>query len=335
VKETGGKPVIIKRIKKISGGGAHGGSWKVAYADFVTAMMAFFLLMWLINMVSPEKKAQLSYYFKYYSIFDKGGWSLIAEGKGVMPDSGGTDQQLSKIPQLDTDKRPPMKGEGAGDAQKQVKRGDIERQKLKKELKEEIEKKLGRFKDQISVSIQKKNVRIEIMDAEGKPIFPLGSAELNENGRSILGVISEKLKTLGNKISIEGHTDALSFAPTKKMTNWELSTDRANAARRALEGEGIYPERLAMVVGHAATRPVIKEDPNDARNRRICLVILGSDNATAEEASEPAETTVPTTIPEGVPDSFPEDINKHIIAPLPIPPVNIFEISPDNQTKTR
>jgi len=312
VKEAG-KPVIIKKVKKVTGGGAHGGSWKVAYADFVTAMMAFFLLMWLINMVSPEKKAKLSYYFKYYSIFDKGGWSLIAEGKGVLPDTQGTDEQLAKIPQLDTDKRPPTPGEAEADEQKQIKRGDVERQKLKQELKQEIEKKLSEFKNQISVSIHNKDVRIEIMDAEGKPIFPLGSAELNPNGKNILAVLSEKLKTVGNKISIEGHTDAVSFAPGKKMTNWELSTERGNAARRFLEAAGIYPERIAMVVGYAATKPLIKDNPTHPQNRRICIVILGADNATATAEDIPAETT--TTIPEGVPDLFPEKIEPHLNQP--------------------
>jgi len=312
VKESG-KPVIIKKVKKVTGGGAHGGSWKVAYADFVTAMMAFFLLMWLINMTSPEKKAKLSYYFKYYSIFDKGGWSLIAEGKGVLKDAEGTDEQMAKIPQLDTDKRPVTPGEGAGDAQKQVRVGDVERQKRKRELKEEIDRKLGAFKDQVSVSIHKKDVRIEIMDVEGRPIFPLGSAELNPNGRNILGVISEKLKTLGNRIAIEGHTDAVSFAPGKRMTNWELSTERGNTARRFLEAAGILPERIAMVVGYAATRPLIKENPDDPRNRRICIVILGADNATAEAEEVGPETT--TTIPEGVPDVFPEKIDQHIGIP--------------------
>ncbi|MCX8043726.1 MAG: OmpA family protein [Desulfobacterota bacterium] len=324
-----GKPVIIKKVKKVTGGGAHGGSWKVAYADFVTAMMAFFLLMWLINMVSPEKKAKLSYYFKYYSIFDKGGWSLIAEGKGVLPDAAGTDEQLSKIPQLDTDKRPPTPGEGKVDNQTQVKRGDIERQKLKRDLNETIQKKLSAYKDQISVSIHKQDVRIEIMDAEGKPIFPLGSAELNPNGKNILGVLCEKLKTLGNKIAIEGHTDAVSFAPGKKMTNWELSTERGNAARRFLEAAGVYPERIGMVVGYAATRPLIKENPNDPRNRRICIVILGSDNATPEVEDIPPEST--TTIPETVPDIFPEKIDQHINKPVaPVAPIPAQEA--DNQS---
>lgn len=324
-----GKPVIIKKVKKITGGGAHGGSWKVAYADFVTAMMAFFLLMWLINMVSPEKKAKLSYYFKYYSIFDKGGWSLIAEGKGVLPDTAGTDEQFAKIPQLDTDKRPQTPGEGKVDNQTQVKRGEVERQKLKRELNETIEKKLGAYKDQISVSIHKQDVRIEIMDAEGKPIFPLGSAELNPNGKNILGVLCEKLKTLGNRIAIEGHTDAVSFAPGKKMTNWELSTERGNAARRFLEAAGVLPERIAKVVGYAATRPLIKEDPNDPRNRRICIVILGADNATEESEDIPPETT--TSIPEGVPDIFPEKIDEHIGKPnMPIVPIP--ELRQDNQT---
>lgn len=321
MKESGGKPVIIKRIKKVTGGGAHGGSWKVAYADFVTAMMAFFLLMWLVSMVSPEKKAKISQYFKYYTIFDKGGWSLMAEGKGVMGTDGGNETIQKQIPVLDTQRRAML--------------SDIEREKLKKDLKEDIKKNLAKFKDQIMVTIHKKDIRIEIMDSEGKPIFPLGSPELNPNGKTILSVICEKIKNVANKISIEGHTDAISFASTKKMTNWELSAERANAARREIESAGVDPGRIAMVVGYAATKPIIKEDPNDERNRRICIVILGSDNASAEAGTEPDTSTVPTTIPEGVPDSFPESIDKHILSPAPLPGIVPPVIPRDNQTANK
>jgi len=316
VKETGGKP-IIKKIKKVQGGGAHGGSWKVAYADFVTAMMAFFLLMWLINMSSPEKKAQLSYYFKNFSIFDKGGWSLIATGKGTLPDMEGTMERLKEIPTLDSEARPPTAAE--------IAQGKA-REKLKEALSEDIKKKLEQYKDQVRVIVQKNDVRIEIMDKEGKPIFPLGSPELNPNGKSILKVLNERLKTLPNKIAIEGHTDAISFAPTKKMTNWELSTERANAARRDLYEDGLEQDRLAMVTGYAATKPLITEDPSDPRNRRICIVIMGADNETAADT-----TPVTTTIPEGVPDVFPDDISKHLTAPVTDHPPG--SLVPDNEAK--
>ncbi|MEI6126211.1 MAG: flagellar motor protein MotB [Pseudomonadota bacterium] len=323
MKEAGAKP-IIKKIKKVQGGGAHGGSWKVAYADFVTAMMAFFLLMWLLNMTSPEKKVQLSEYFKDFSIFDKGGWSLMATGKGVWQDQSGDQARIKELPKMDAEKRPITAAEAERERSKE---------KLKEAIKEAIQKNLGQFKDQIKVSAQKKDVRIEIMDAEGKPIFPLGGPELNVTGKSILRVICENLKTIQNKITIEGHTDAISFAASRKITNWELSTERANAARRELLDNGVDSSRIAMVAGFAENKPLIKEAPADPRNRRICIVVLGSgsDNATGED--EPEAGSASTTIPDGVPDTFPEDINKQLTAPaVKTQPAAVHS---DNEVKRR
>jgi chemotaxis protein MotB len=254
-KDTKESKIVIKKVKKIMGGGHHGGSWKVAYADFVTAMMAFFLMMWLLNMASPVKRAQVSRYFKYFTIFDKSGWSLMADGQGMGKD-GGVDEPLAEMPELSSEKRPTMI------------------QEFEEKIKTEIAENFAEFKDQIVVIQEQKDLRIEIMDTEGTPIFPLSSAELNPNGKKILAMITEKLQNIPNKIVIEGHTDALGFAPEHRITNWELSIERASAARRELENSGLDTTRLDMVVGYAATRPIIKDAPQDPRNRRISIVIM-------------------------------------------------------------
>jgi len=248
------KSIIIKRIKKKKGEGGHGGSWKVAYADFVTAMMAFFLLMWLITMVSPEKRARVASYFKYYAIFDKSGVSMF---------EGGGKDIIS------------IGGEGVNIPEEKGKSGKVKQKtptQIKEEVQEKIEKKLGYLKNQVVVEVLNNSVRIDIVDSEGDPIFPVGDSNFTDTGKKILKEITESIIDMDNKIIIEGHTDALSYK-TNRFTNWELSTERASSARRFMESMGLNPDRVAMVTGYAATRPLIKENPNDPRNRRVSIVI--------------------------------------------------------------
>lgn len=249
------KSIIIKRIKKKKGEGGHGGSWKVAYADFVTAMMAFFLLMWLITMVSPEKRARVASYFKYYAIFEKSGISMF-EGAGKDAVALG--------------------GDGVNIPQERGKPGRAKQmtpQQIKEELQGKIESKLRELKGQVVVEALKDSVRVDIIDSEGNPIFPVGDTNLTANGKKILKELTESLLDMENKIIIEGHTDALSYK-TNRYTNWELSIERASTARREMENLGLNPDRISMVTGYAATRPLIKDNPNDPRNRRISIVIL-------------------------------------------------------------
>jgi len=248
------KSIIIKRIKKKGGEGGHGGSWKVAYADFVTAMMAFFLLMWLITMVSPEKRAKVASYFKYYAIFEKSGVSMF---------EGGGKDIIS------------IGGEGVNIPEEKGNPGKIKQKsptQVKEEIQEKIEKKFGFLKNQVLIEILNNSVRIEVIDSEGTPIFPVGDANFTENGKQILKEISESISDMENKIIIEGHTDALSYN-SNKYTNWELSTERASSARRLMENFGVNPDRISMVIGYAATNPLIKDNPNDPRNRRVSIVI--------------------------------------------------------------
>lgn len=248
------KSIIIKRIKKKSAEGGHGGSWKVAYADFVTAMMAFFLLMWLITMVSPEKRARVASYFKYYAIFEKSGISMFdGAGKDIIS----------------------IGGEGVNIPEEKGNPGKVKQKtpsQLKEDVQEKINSKLGYLKNQIVVEVLNNAIRIDVVDSEGSPIFPVGDSNFTETGKKILLEIAESIKDSDNKIIIEGHTDALSYR-SNRFTNWELSTERASSARRFLESVGISPDRISMVTGYAATKPLIKDNPNDPRNRRVSIVI--------------------------------------------------------------
>jgi len=236
--------IIIKKVKKISGG-AHGGAWKVAYADFVTAMMAFFLLMWLIAAMKPQTKAAVASYFKSDSKLTRGG-----------PPTPDTD-----APAASPDEAPDL-GEGMAEAME-----------LQKDIEEIIETKLSDLKDQIIVELANGNVRVEIVDKERNPLFQVGSSSLNENAKKIIRELTKAVVDVPNKVIIEGHTDSLNFSGSK-YTNWELSTERASAARQILENSGMKQDRIVMVAGYAANIPLIKNDPSNPENRRISIVIL-------------------------------------------------------------
>ena len=252
------RPIIIKKVKKVVHGGAHGGSWKVAYADFVTAMMAFFLLMWLISMVSPDKKAQVSLYFKHYNLFEKSGASIMDYEEPVKIQIANKDgkQNSGEARDYNTDKE----GEGF-------------QARFMESLRQEIAAKLADVQDQIIIRAFENGVRVEVVDKEGSPMFPLSSALMTERGSKILEVIAQTLKTDDHPIAVEGHTDARVFA-SSDYSNWELSTARASAARLELERAGLPSVRLMRVSGFASTQPLIKDDPLDPRNRRISILVF-------------------------------------------------------------
>jgi len=245
--------IIIRKVKKKSHEGHHGGSWKVAYADFVTAMMAFFLLLWLLAMVSPEKQAAVSDYFKNYSIYkeqpQQSGSSVLEKSSGVL------DVGLS--------------------FQREVKKEDVKTPPdvLAKIMRVAIEDKLQAMKDQVFIDTTNEGLRIHIVDNEGSEIFRLGSDEPTEKARQIIRLVSETVKEKSNRIVIEGHTDSAPFKSAQK-TNWELSTSRASALRRELENNGLDPSRIARVVGFADQELLIKDNPKDPRNRRISIILL-------------------------------------------------------------
>ena len=255
-----GQPIIVKKVKKGHGGG-HGGAWKVAYADFVTAMMAFFLLMWLLAMVSPEKRAGVSYYFKYFNLFDKAGMSFVQQM--ITPKINLMDEHAAGKPDLS----------GQSDIEEEE-RAAKSGEELKERIKGEIDKKLPDVKDQVIVDIFEGAVRVEILDKETGTMFPLGSSDISANGKRILKIIAPFLIDSGRKIAIEGHTDALVYADSNKFSNWELSTERASAARKELERDGLPPDMLVRVTGYAATNPLVKDNLYDPRNRRISILLF-------------------------------------------------------------
>ncbi len=268
------KNIIIKKGRKKGHDSGHGGSWKVAYADFVTAMMAFFLLLWLITMVEPEKRARVSNYFKKFSIFEKSGESLFDTS---------TRKDLTDVMNEKTVKPSERSQPGSLREGKRL----FNPEDFKEKLKKEIETRLADVKDQVLVETFEGGVRIQMMDKDGNPMFAIGKSELTQDARRILKVITESLKENENPVAIEGHTDAFSY-PTSRYTNWELSTERASAARREMESYGLSQERLIRVAGFAATDPLIKDNPYDPRNRRISVLLY------TQNGSQPAAPSPPT-----------------------------------------
>jgi len=239
--------IIIKRGKNKKHEAHHGGSWKVAYADFVTAMMAFFLLMWLISMVSADKRAAVSQYFKEQNVLTG---QSSASSKSIM------DKSPSPVGMT-----PLMGKTGATD--------------LVAKMKKSVEQKLQSFRNQVVVDVVEGGVRIQLIDMEGSQMFPAGSTDLSARGKEIIKLVAENIKDLPNRIAVEGHTDAAPFtAKGAHVTNWELSTARASSARRELENNGIASSSIARVVGYADQELYIKENPNDPRNRRISIIVL-------------------------------------------------------------
>ena len=253
------RKVIIKKVKKRHGEGHHGGSWKVAYADFVTAMMAFFLLLWLLSMVSTEKRAVMAEYFKNFSIFKESGKTFQPGSAFVITDHIKKAELKPENVALSLRKAIRGKGQGqGGQAQAAAGQGTGQAEALM---------------DQVRVDAVEGGVRIQIVDKEGSPMFQLGSAEPTEKCREILAAVAEVVREQDTKIAIEGHTDAAPFRGDQ-ITNWELSTGRASAARRMLEANGTDPLRVARVVGYADTDLLVKENPKDPQNRRISIILL-------------------------------------------------------------
>lgn len=264
---------IIKKVKKVSGGGHHGGSWKVAYADFVTAMMAFFLLLWLITMTSPEKRARLAHYFKYFSIFEKSGSSILEGQSGVTPYPGTPlmEQIREEKPSREEKEEKTPDSDNTGSEIGGIPK--LKKTELAEKLKFLVQYSLIEVKDQVMIDVIPEGVRIQVVDQEGRPMFSPGSAQLSPEAKKILKVITDAINGLDNKITIDGHTDATGYS-YGKYTNWELATARASAARQEMERNGLNPDRIARVSGYAATQPLFPENPNDPRNRRISITIL-------------------------------------------------------------
>jgi len=284
-------PIIIIKKKRKAPEGHHSGSWKVAYADFVTAMMAFFLLLWLLAMVSPEKRIALSDYFRNFNVFKEAsssGQSILEQSTQVLDKQGmGAKMAAKGLNREGTGAEKDSKGQIRGSmgvsVVKVVEKGGISTEDLVKKLKAAIEEKLKFVKNQIFVDVVEGGVRIQIVDMEGSPMFNLGSADPTAKARQILAIVADNIRDVPNRVAIEGHTDSAPFRGGQ-ITNWELSTSRSSAARRELENNGIEPTRIARVVGYADQELYVKENPRDPRNRRISIILIQNKVETAAPA---------------------------------------------------
>jgi chemotaxis protein MotB len=271
------QPIIIKRVKK-GGHAVHGGAWKIAYADFVTAMMAFFLLMWLLGSTSEgDKKGIADYFSSPLKLSLMGGGSGSGDSSHVLKGGG---QDLSR-------------------STGQVRRGDVEATKstinlhqLKqeqvraevaklKELQDKVESelrnnaKLAQFSSQIKLDMTRDGLRIQIVDELARPMFDSGSAVVKPYMRELLRAIGSVLIEVPNRLTLEGHTDAQPFpGGDRGYSNWELSADRANASRRELVAGGLTEDRVLRVQGLASSQPFNREAPTDPQNRRISIIVM-------------------------------------------------------------
>jgi chemotaxis protein MotB len=287
------RPIIVKRIKKVAGG-HHGGAWKIAYADFVTAMMAFFLLMWLLGSTAKGDLTGISAYFQSPLQVAMGGGSGSGDASSVVQ-GGGQDltRQAGQVRRGDTDAQRRTYAMKAAQA-------EYERAELSKlrSLKEKIEDQLSAnpglkdFKSQIRLDITSEGLRIQIVDEKNRPMFALARAELQPYTRQILSEIGRTLNEVPNHISIAGHTDALAYAAGDRgYSNWDLSADRANAARRAMVDAGLADDKVIRIVGLGATVLFNPADPLDPMNRRISIVVMNRKTETAVRKDTTADVS--------------------------------------------
>jgi chemotaxis protein MotB len=291
---AGGKrPIIIKR-KKIVAGGHHGGAWKVAYADFVTAMMAFFMVMWLISSVNDEQRAALFDYFKNPSMQDG---RSAKPAPGQMGPGGASTSPINMRGGLDAPRTrmteepnigAPVAAIGPSAEKETVQEEEARRiaeeadkrqlESLMEELRKAISQSqaLAPFKDQLLLDITPEGLRIQIVDDQNRPMFDLGGTSLKSYTDRILRELAKYLNSVPNRVSLTGHTDTTPYSAQagSGYTNWELSADRANAARRALEAGGMASDKVSRVVGLSSSVLFDKTNPRNPINRRISIIVM-------------------------------------------------------------
>lgn len=265
------QPIIIKRKKKIVAG-HHGGSWKVAFADFATAMMAFFLVLWLTATATPEQKLAVQGYFRDPVGFTEGGSPnpVDLEGSATVIEESTQDVAPNQIQ---------IEDETIDELSETLEQRRM--QELYQELDERIEQSetLQEFKDQLLIDITDEGLRIQIVDRSGRPMFDSGRDELKYYSQDILFELADTLGSVNNKLSITGHTDSTPFSGRPGYTNWELSADRANTARRALVAGGVRSEQIGRVVGLSDSVLFEKDNPTAPVNRRISIIVLNKKTA--------------------------------------------------------
>lgn len=313
-------PIIIKKVVK-GGHAHHGGAWKVAYADFVTAMMAFFLLLWLLNATTEDQKQGISEYFSPSTVSNTtGGAGGLLGGAAVS--SPGAMTSRTAVPSVSLELRPTSgaqdgeaedEGGGAVEDEDPDKTANVSDEELKEELAKREEANFDKAEAEIKQALEAspdlkdlqkhlvidqtpEGLRIQIVDREGKPMFASGSSRMEKPTRLLLAKITQVVQKLPNKVSVSGHTDSTQFRGSRKgYGNWELSSNRALASRRVMVESGLKLTKISHISGKEATQPLIKDNPKDPRNRRISIVVLREAGKNAKKTN--AKTTkkpVPT-----------------------------------------
>jgi len=287
------QPIIIKR-KKVVAAGHHGGSWKVAFADFATAMMAFFLVLWLTATASPEQKRAVEGYFKDPVGFTEG-------GSRTPVDLGGSASVVNESSDDMSDSNIQIEDQVVEEMAQTLEQQKMER--LFQDLKDRIadNETLQNFKDQLLIDITSEGLRIQIVDRSQRPMFDSGRAELKYYSQDILFELAKTLSSVNNKLSITGHTDSTPFSGRPGYTNWELSADRANTARRALVAGGVAGGQIGRVVGLSDSILFNKDDPRAPVNRRISIIVMNKKAADdiQSSAGQSDEPLIDLTVPSG------------------------------------
>ena len=282
------RPIIIKRIKK-GGGGHHGGAWKIAYADFVTAMMAFFLLMWLLGSTTACNLKGIAEYFQTPLKIALMGGQGTGDSSSIIK-GGGQDLTRASGQVKYGDIEVKQKKINLKDAKAALEQQEEEKLKaLKSTLEKAIDSnpELKKFKDQLLIDITSEGLRIQIVDAKNRPMFDLGSTVLQPYTKAILDEIGKTLNGVPNRISLSGHTDATPYSGgDKSYSNWELSADRANASRRELIKGGMDGSKMLRVVGLASAVPIDKDNPYNPINRRISIIVMNKKTEDAITSNE-------------------------------------------------
>jgi chemotaxis protein MotB len=312
------QPLIIKKIKAHVGHAPHGGAWKVAYADFVTAMMAFFLLLWLLNVTTDIQKRGIADYFQpTVASKSASGAGGVLGGIALGPPGA---QQATTVPPSLTLSQPMLRDlsgsdddnqdGGPADNPRDATRGNTE--PVKKLSEEELERQIAEREERrfaaaefalrqaveqlpelkglaqnLIVDRTPEGLRIQLVDQEKSPMFAIGSADPLDSAKKLIAVVAQVAERLPNKISISGHTDSTAYAFGRRYGNWELSADRANASRREFIADGLPAARIARVVGLADQQPLVPDDPTSPRNRRISIVLLRAANEGAAAGTLP------------------------------------------------
>lgn len=282
------RPILIKKVKKVSGGGHHGGAWKVAYADFVTAMMAFFLLMWLINATDPEQKRGIAEYFAPANVSTAtSGSGGILGGTALGDDGSKSSGSMSVIEQLALQAPPDASSPGASanltSASDAALQAEIERREAAQfasaaeSLRQAMQSmpELAELSKQLIVDQTPEGLRIQLVDQEGRSMFDNNSPRPNARAQVLLRAIAKVINQLPNRISITGHTSATAGSNRASAPgDWTLSSERANGSRLVLQNAGVDPDRIYSVSGKAGSDPLYPDDPSLAGNRRIAIVLL-------------------------------------------------------------